>query len=82
MKTHNWTGIDFKKEFAVDGRSLQITGVGPLQEGDEVLVKCTVTELDRYHDGDYYIARLKLSEVNPDRSLGQRIRDFFGGLAW
>jgi hypothetical protein len=82
MKTHDWTEIDFNKEFAVDKRNLQVTGVGPLEEGDEVLVKFTVAELDRYHDGYIYMARLELAQINPDRSLGQRIRDFFGGLAW
>jgi hypothetical protein len=50
MKEHDWTEIDFNKEFAVNGRSLQITGVGALEEGDEVLVKYTVMELDCYHD--------------------------------
>lgn len=50
MKIHDWTGIEWGREFGFEPKTLEIQGEGSIEPGDEVIVRLRVDTVDRYWD--------------------------------
>ena len=81
MAQHDWTEIDWGREFEFLPNSVEVEACGDLVAGDEVLIRLRVAKLDRYSDSDYFRAKLEPAEAKPIKSAWQMLADCLRGIS-